>query len=191
MDDQNSGKLFWDGLINLGKMGRLTKEEQVAVEKKLRVCYDMGITYHKAALQTGHSVNTCRRYWNKFYKGQLAERSAPWVDRQLKAVNQFEAVYDEIIFKLNVQLNDTIGLKQAHRKRWQDECAKLRKNGAKPEDLPEFKPDNKLEARYIKIIKLLSEILYNKTLVFMAPFVDEDKEDATLARMRTKAYDVL
>ncbi len=169
------------------RSGRPTKHHSMAIEQELMVYYAMGVLAWKAALQTGHNYKTCLRYWAKFKKMLKDECNEEIAIRQRNAVTQFKTVYSNIVFNLNAKLNETIGLQQAHKKKWLDECAALSRAGTKPEDMPLYKPDNQLEDRFIKINHLLSQINVNQVSVLAAPFVDEETSAATLQRMQEES----
>lgn len=48
--------------------GRPSKSEQLEIERTLRPLFMRGLSAHAAANKTGHSINTVKKYYLKFYK---------------------------------------------------------------------------------------------------------------------------
>ena len=149
--------------------GRPTKETQDEIKLALRPYYRMGVSPWKASIQTGHNYKTCLRYWKLFHDQVIEEEEPDIAIRQREAINQFKTGYDDVIFNLNVQLNEIIGLRQAHRKKYDEEVAKLKKEN---KEIPLYKLDFKLEDKFTELNKLLADLVEKKADALLAPYID-------------------
>jgi len=163
-----------------------SKEEQIQMENELRPYYKMGLSAWDASQRTGHSYNTCRKYWDVFHDQVIEEEEKDIAIRQREVIAQFKTSYGEVTFNLNAQLNEIIGLKQSHKKKWNDELEKLRKNGTKSDDLPLYKPDKFLEDKFTEINKILTDVAEKRANALIAPYIDEETESSTLKRLQDR-----
>ena len=53
---------------NRNGRGKPSKYEQLEIERRLRSLFSMGLSPHAAAIETGYSINTVKKYYRKFYK---------------------------------------------------------------------------------------------------------------------------
>ena len=53
---------------NRNGRGKPSKHEQLEIERELRSLFINGLSPYAAANKTGHSINTVRKYYRKFYK---------------------------------------------------------------------------------------------------------------------------
>lgn len=95
---------------NRSGKGRPSKPEQLEIESRLKDLFKKGTDSYSAANQTGYSINTVKKYYNKFYK-EIRDLEGPdfaqtCKDRMVltclgidKQISKFEKIEQELELK--------------------------------------------------------------------------------------------
>jgi len=169
------------------KGGRPTASDQLDIVKKIKPYFEMGVSAQFTAGQPNMpSVKTIQNYFRNWKEQHLREATPSISARQQEVKAQFVASYDKLIFNLNVQFNEIVGLKQKHLKDYDDTIEKLKGEKKDPSTYPKFKLDPFLENKYTNLCKLLGDMVSAKASAEVAPYAHEVTYEAVLHEMQAK-----
>lgn len=116
---------------NRNGKGRPSKSEQLEIERNLRTYFGRGKSTYQAAIKTGYSINTVKKYFSNFYK-EVRDSEGPEfvqackdrivsaclaIDVQLSKMEEMQKELDQIpqagtryiqLYKLKISLANSI-----------------------------------------------------------------------------------
>ena len=150
----NLFKVIRDGYAIIVYMARLAKNQQVTMQKKLRVYFERNQSASFASQETGVNIKTACKYFNQWAEKISEVNEFDFLSRQKLYKELITLSFDNLLSHLYDTL-ETINLE-------------IRKHGKKGTEIPRHLISNKLST-----INLISSITERKGMLQVTPSADE------------------
>ena len=175
--------------VKKNRGGRPTAKLQEEMASKLRNYYDMGVTAQFTSKQQGMpNEKTCEKYFRMWTEEYRETYNDDISERQKDAKARLVAVYDQLIYYLNVQLNKFTGLIIEDQGHQEFENRKQESIGKKTKP---YRPNPYYEGMFKGLIKDIAILNDAKTALDMQPTIDEEHEQRILEKFKKKKQELV